>query len=148
MKFNYEKDTISFSLSDLLESLTGDQKKELVERLACENEIIEHVVSQIATGYTENCSSGSRGCGCEIEPHTPLDKARRKLAESAGDVAKAELKSALNSLQNQKAWHDHYRDWAFEMYHAWGKQAQCPHHESPKAGAWDEYEVIKRTKPS
>jgi len=146
MNIKYDGDKIELSVSDLLDHMTLDEKKSLIERLSCENDIIEHVVSQIATGYTENYSSGSRACGAEIEPHTPLDKARRTLALSAGEVAKKELESALKSLLNQKAWHDHYRDWAFEMYHAWGKQSQCPQRDSPKLEERDEYEVIKKPK--
>lgn len=146
MNIKYDGDKIELSFSDLLDHMTLDEKKSLIERLSCENDIIEHVVSQIATGYTENCCSGSRGCGAEIEPHTPLDKARRTLALSAGEVAKKELESALNSLRLQQAWHDHYRDWAFEIYHAWGKQSQCPQRNSPTSGAWNEYEVIKKPK--
>lgn len=145
MKLKVDGDKIELSFSDLLDHMDFEDKKNLIERLSCENDIIEHVVSQITTGYTENSCSGSRSCGTEIYPHTPLDKARRKLAESAGEVAKKELDSALNSLRTQAAWSDHYRAWAFEMYHAWGKQSQCPQRNSPPAGSWNEYEVVKKT---
>lgn len=145
MSIKYEKDELKISVSWLLDQLSEESKLELVERLACEESVIAHVASQIATGYTENCSSGSRGCGAEIEPHTALDKARRQLAMSANDVAKNELQAALNSLIHQKAWHDHYRDWAFSMYHAWGKQNICPERDAPKSDTFCRYEVIEKT---
>jgi hypothetical protein len=143
MSIKIENNNLCLPLHLLLDALDAEAYQDIIKNLACEDEIIQRVTDQILTGWTDDYH-GARGCGANVEPHTPLDKARRRVAELADDVAKAELADALRALKNNQVWSDHYKDWAFMMYHAWGKQSQCPHQESPKVFEATSYEVVKK----
>lgn len=141
----YDNGNLIIPLHAILDRLTPDEKNSLVDYLSCDEQILENVTSQIMTGWTDGGSHGSRGCGFDEVPHTALDKARRAVAMASESVAKEELKAAINTLRSQQAWHDHYRDWAFEMYHAWGKTSRPPERQSPTHDATLQYEVIKKS---
>lgn len=114
-----DKRQIVIELSWLLSALNDDQKRELVDSLACENAIIEDVSAQLLSGWTERGSHGSRSCTADAEPYSPLDKARRELASRCDEVAKKEIEDLKRSLVWEKAVGDRYRDMYFALYHAW-----------------------------
>ena len=86
MKATIERGRICVNASDLIESLDDDGRISIIDMLACHDQIIELVASQIVTGWTESMSHGSTTYSAL--PSTPLDKAKRYLAESAPVVAK------------------------------------------------------------
>ncbi len=86
MKAIIEKGRICVDASGLIDSLDDDGRISIIEMLACHDQIIELVASQIVTGWTESMSCGSTTYSAL--PCTPLDKAKRYLAESAPGVAK------------------------------------------------------------
>lgn len=143
MKTEFKDGKISFNFSELLDCMTPEEKAELVEQLSCEEQIIDHVASQIVSGYTANVSHGPRSCGFELKPSTALDKARRLVVESANEVAKKELEDCMRGLAFAIAWQDHYKDWAFMMYHGWGKTAVPPNLDYPTIEQTSKYKVIK-----
>lgn len=86
MKAVIERGRICVDASDLIDSLDDDGRISIIDILACHDQIIELVAAQIVTGRTE---SGSRGSTTYSPlPSTPLDKAKRYLAESASAIAK------------------------------------------------------------
>ena len=86
MKATIERGRICVDASDLIDSLDDDGRISIIDMLACHDQIIELVASQIVTGWTESGSHGSTSYS--VLPSTPLDKAKRYLAESAPGVAK------------------------------------------------------------
>jgi hypothetical protein len=117
-KLNQGKLTID--ISDLLDSLSPEDKIELIETLACQDAIIKHVADQILTGWTENCYSG--GTGYSIEGHTPLDSARKRVIELAPEVARQEIERLKRYAKNQEEIAKKYEDRYFALHYAW------PHH--------------------
>lgn len=89
MKARIEGRYLMVDTDDILGALGADGRAALIETLACQDSIIEHVAAQIVDGMTESGSfAGVTYCP---EPCTALDKARRRHAESAGEAAKKEI---------------------------------------------------------
>lgn len=91
MNATYKDGKIQFDLHDLLQSVSLETKKELIESLACDDDIIKHVSDQIIKRWTENCYSGSSLCTASDTPVFGLDWAWREVAKHSGDVAKREI---------------------------------------------------------
>jgi hypothetical protein len=90
MKATIEKGYLKIDAADLIDHLDDAGRAKIIELLSCHDTIIENVAAQIVDGWTEAGSHGGRCFG--PLPHTPLDKARRRLAESASEVAKEDIK--------------------------------------------------------
>ena len=98
--------------------MTEAEILDLADSLSCKDEIIKNVADQIIGGCTELGSWGFT-CGPLPLPGTPLDEAQRRIAKTAGDVAKREIERLERELQHQIESEKRYCDWAWEMYHAW-----------------------------
>lgn len=143
MKAELNKGKLSVNVIELLSLLSADEKKELIDSLSCEDDIIQNVADQIFEGYTKMGSYGL--CGIDpSEPHTPLEIAIARVAQCAPEVCKRQMEKAINSLKSCKAWQDHYSKWAFAMYHGWGKTASPPHEPSPTIEDTMDYVVLSK----
>lgn len=80
---------LSLNVADLIEKLDDDGRQQVIQTLACQAEVIEAVAQQIVSGWTEAGNHGYTSYG--PMPHTALDKARRLVAKSASDNAKAAI---------------------------------------------------------
>jgi len=115
-----EDGRLSVSVYALLDELTPEEQAEVVESLSCQDAIIKHVADQILDGFTENGSWGYEGTGIStISSPTPLEAARRRVAEMAGDVARRELKRMSGICERSHEQEKRYSDWAWELFHAW-----------------------------
>lgn len=144
MRVKVEAGNLVISIASCLDELEPEEKRKFVDSLACEEEIIADVTSQVLDGWTENGSHGLKG-GAEVEPHTALEKAIREVALRASDVARKEIENLVRALRWEKAASDCYRDWGFSLYHKWPRD--YPGCEMPPAVGRDEelrYEVVKR----
>lgn len=108
MKTKLEDGYVSVLLSDLLDSLSTEENRDLADTLACQESVIADVASQILTGWTELMSHGSKG-GVDAKPHTALDKAIREVALRSGEVAKTEIHQLSHSLTMARKEWDEWR---------------------------------------
>lgn len=108
MNITYNDGKLSIELTRLLEHIPTEDKLELIEELACEDDIIKHVADQIVEGFTENDNRGSRSY--PPYPYTqhscPLDVAIRRIAKAANDIAKQEIEQLENALIRLKEAND------------------------------------------
>ncbi len=75
-------------VKDLLESLTGQDRMDLIESLACESDVIMAVADLIVDGYTANGSApGSWPLRLRSQPQTPLECVRMYIANRYSAVA-------------------------------------------------------------
>ena len=117
---------VEFHISDLIDSLEPQSKLEFIESLSCEKEIITHVMDQVLEGYTENSYCGdSYDSGPELK--STLGQARARITSAKID----ELKDReIERLQGKLAWEieqkEEYSNWAWKMFHAWGKTDRPP----------------------
>jgi hypothetical protein len=85
---------IRIDLFPLFDSLTAEDKKELVDLLACDDAILEEVTNQLVTGYTSRCSSGDKA------PGSPLWIAIETIARNANEIADDHIKRLTLELEN------------------------------------------------
>ncbi len=101
MNATYKKGKLEFDIQELLESIHGAEKVDLVEGLACDDEIIKHVSEQIINKWTENGYSGGVFCTASDNPTRGLDWAWREVAKKSGDVAKREIERLEKALEQK-----------------------------------------------
>ena len=102
MKLKYEQGAVSFDLHGLLEMVPADQKRELVESLSCDTDLIDFVAQQIINKWTENGYSGGALCSATDAPAYGLDKAWRDVAKASGEVAKREIERLEAALRRSE----------------------------------------------
>lgn len=86
-----EKGALQVHVGDLLSSLTGDDRRALVEMLACEDSLFKEVVNQLLTGYTSDGSSTYQGT---------LKEARKNLLAHTGHL----LHAAITDVARDRDW--------------------------------------------
>lgn len=97
---------ISFSITDLLDKMTSEQKKEIIDSLSCEEDIITLLGQQITEGFTDMMSRGSRSAYASSNPKYGLDKVMRDIAKASSAIAKEEigrLEDSLNACQKRES---------------------------------------------
>lgn len=141
-----DKRQIVIDFQWLLSSLGDDQKRELADSLSCEEAVIEDVAAQLLDGWTERSSHGPKSCGADVEPTGALDRARREIANRAGDVARDEIAALKRALIWSKAMEAHYSTAYFKAYHAWRdrEHRMCPDTGPMPSVFNSEYEVVKK----
>jgi len=112
----YADGYLGVSIGHLLDHMSDDDKRVLADRLACEDAVIEDVTSQILEGWTEAMSRAAFWDG-EPEPRTALEKARRRVALGAGEVAATELRAMARRVKVAEARERHYMGEAYRLYH-------------------------------
>ena len=106
MQARIEKGHLVVSVPCLIERLTPEEKKEMIQYLACDPEIMDEVAAQIVDGCTSEGWHGPISCGASLNPTRGIEAARRKVAEASSQIAKDEigrLKRELESEQKSRA---------------------------------------------
>lgn len=134
---------IEISICDMLESMSLENKRSIIDSLACQESILDDVCAQLIDGWTEAGSHGSKGAVSAF-PSCVINKARRKIAASASVIASQEIADLRTALIHAKELEAEYMDAYFRMYHAWGNNVPMP--DGPKFGptpAGIKYQVVK-----
>jgi hypothetical protein len=105
MNARYKDGKIEFDLHDLLESVSAETKADMLESLACDDDIIKHVTDQIIKQWTKNHYSGGVAYVAEHDPQTGLDWAWRQVARCAGEVAEREIKRLEDAIRRKDKQH-------------------------------------------
>lgn len=90
MKLKYE--------IDLEQLFDGTHDEDIIDFIATHDVIIDEVAKQIVTGYTSSYSHGGRTW--DLRSGTPLDRARRAVADGASEVAKITLAEAQRAVEH------------------------------------------------
>jgi len=87
----YYNGEVRVNVGDLFSALDTDGKRDLAQRLACEEDVIAAVVDQLITGSTENGSSGWDDA---------LNEQRRRVIDAVGgEILIRVVKRALNEVE-------------------------------------------------
>ncbi len=89
---------ISFDISELIEALTAEERNEVINTLACQEQVITEVANQIIDGYTSLGYHGGKG-SAHVEAYSGLALASRRIAEAANDIAAREIEALKQSLR-------------------------------------------------
>lgn len=85
--------------------LKASDRQDLIQSLACTDDIIQHVMDQVLEGFTYD---GYRGSECQ-SMNTPLQQARLRIVKECEYVARhtiADFERRVKSLEDQV---EHYR---------------------------------------
>lgn len=101
MSAHIENGKLMLEISDLLESLSGDALEDLINRLSVNEAVFSRIATQIVHGLTDDgwCASTT---SMESEYPTPLMVARRFVAQSASEVAAAEIARMQAAIDRQR----------------------------------------------
>lgn len=92
---------IEINVSELFNDLPIETKRQIVEILSCDEEVIDFVMDQVFNGCTETGYSGWETCGANAEPAHGLDAARRRIALNSSDLAKEEIERLQKELKKE-----------------------------------------------
>ncbi len=101
MKAVIENGKVVLDYCELFDEADGQELKLLVQSLACQDSIVQHVADQLLEGWTEDGYHGGR-CGDATESHTPLNKARRRIALGAGKIAAETIEAQQRAIKQAK----------------------------------------------
>ena len=109
MNTEYKDGHLSFRFTDVLDDMSADEKRELIEALSCDAEIVKFVGQQIIDKWTENGFYSGVSCIATSEAYGGLDKVWRDVAKASGDVARREIERLEDALrfeekQTESAW--------------------------------------------
>lgn len=113
-------DYLTLKLSEpreLIELINDEDKIDFMQSLACEGIIIKHVADQIIDGCTEDGYYGSKSCGTEHNPSTPLDIAIRKVAKLSSEVARKEIEALESRLKHEYDRAEEWQNKYYDIYH-------------------------------
>jgi len=118
-------------IAEVLAQLGVEDKRKLATMLACDEDVLQDVSTQILDGWTEGGSHGY--VGYEVQPYTALDRVRREIANRSGDVARSEIAKLVQNAENLRADLRRHSEWAYAMYRAWPENAL---HARPQLAEW------------
>lgn len=102
MEVRVENGRMTFPVSCLLERLTLEEKREMIQFLACDSEIMDEVAAQIVDGMTSEGWHGPIACTASIEPYRGIEKARRLIAEKSSEIAAREIEQLKRAVESEK----------------------------------------------
>lgn len=100
-----ENGNIVIDAFDLIESIPGELKVELIERLACEDEVIKHVMDQVMIGMTENGYSGTESMD-ELRVSSQLQQARESVRSNGNRLLMKEINRLREKVKNLNKYYD------------------------------------------
>ena len=107
---NYKDGQVILDLHDeiLTPILRGHSRDKALESISCHDDVIQHVMDQVFDGMTAN------GCGewadVKEEPQTAISKARRRIVQGAGKVARDEVARLARELEFLNGLYQRLRD--------------------------------------
>lgn len=114
MELEYQNGRLSFNFQDALESLCADEKRDLIEALSCDAEVVTFVAQQIIDKWTESGYYSGVSCVANHTAYHGLGKAWRDVAKASGEVAKREIERLEEALRHQvkqteTAWAEYHK---------------------------------------
>jgi hypothetical protein len=102
MNAEYKDGRLSFRFTDVLDNMSSDEKRELIESLSCDEAVVTFVGQQIIDKWTESGYYSGVFCVATAEVYVGLDKVWRDVAKASGDVAKREIERLEAALRHEK----------------------------------------------
>lgn len=87
MNIKIEGTKLTIDIYDLVEFMNDETKMHFIDVLSCEEAVIDNVAAQLLGDWTAMNSRGLMSCFAEAEPDTAIDRARRKIAKAANEIA-------------------------------------------------------------
>lgn len=104
---------LTVNLYDLIASLAKEHRAEIIDALACQDDVIDEVVNQVLDGITTLCSCAGTNGGGNPDATRGIDGARMRIAKMAGEVADREIAALSRAVNRERA----RADAAWAEYH-------------------------------
>jgi hypothetical protein len=98
-----ENGKIVINVYDLIRELGKEHRDEIIDALACQDEVINEVVNQVLDGWTTRGSHAGTGYGGDAEATLGIDGARMRIAKESSALAAEEIKRLGEQLAREKA---------------------------------------------
>ena len=122
MKMKIEKGALVVDINDLLRNIADEDKTELFQHIACDDQVIRDVTAQLLDGWTEAGWHGVKSYEAHADTVNvivpAINQGRREIAKRSGEVAKAEIEALEKTL---KASEERVRELEDERRSAWAK---------------------------
>lgn len=99
--------TYTVDLRAAFDAADDATKADILDFVATHDFVLDEVAKQLLGGYTSLDSNGASGF--DGLPRTPIDRARRIIAEGASECAAAEIRRLARALESSNKERDHYR---------------------------------------
>lgn len=103
MEVTIEGGKLFIDLYDLLGSMDGEAKAQLIDTLAVREEVITEVANQIIDGFTTMDSHGPTSDGGNPDATYGIDGARMRIAKASSDIAAREIERLAEQLKRTQA---------------------------------------------
>ena len=123
MNARMENGNLVISISEVLRSLSAEERDSFAQALSCEDAVIVNVVDQIVDGFTRDVSHGSSD--------TLLEQ-RKRILEAVDQVRFKVVGELMRSLAASKFVEDRSSKWAWSLWHAWPSEYTASRPSPPK----------------
>jgi hypothetical protein len=93
---------IVINVYDLIGQLPAENRADIIDALACQDEVIDEVVNQVLDGWTTVGSHAGTTGGGSADAVRGLDGARMRIAKSASDVAAKEIAALAERIERER----------------------------------------------
>ena len=90
------------NMYDLLGQLPSETRGQLIDSLACLEEVIDEVMNQVLEGYTSEGSHGPRTFGGNPDATRGIDGARMRIAKASSEIAAKEIEALARQIKSEK----------------------------------------------
>ena len=106
--FKYDNEgNLTVSIYDFVDMMPEGAKKEFIELLSCQDDIIEHVRQQVFEGYT-NINFLSAGEVCDdLRLSTPLQQFREDTRQTGDDMLRKEIERLRELVEDKRKHYGH-----------------------------------------
>lgn len=122
MKTRIQKGALVIDINDLLRHISDEDKTELFQHIACDDQVIRDVTAQLLDGWTEAGWHGAKSSEAHADTVNvivpAINAGRREIAKRSGEVAKAEIEALEKTLKASEA---RVRELEEERRNAWSK---------------------------
>lgn len=118
-----EGGNLVISISDVLQSLSAEERDSFAQALSCEDAVIVNVVDQIVDGFTRDISHGSSD--------TLLEQ-RKRILEAVDQVRFKVVGELMRSLAALEFSEERASKWAWHLWHAWPSEYAASRPSPPK----------------
>lgn len=122
MKTRIQKSALVIDINDLLRHISDEDKTELFQHIACDDQVIRDVTAQLLDGWTEAGWHGAKSYEAHADTVNvivpAINAGRREIAKRSGEVAKAEIEALEKTLKASEA---RVRELEEERRDAWAK---------------------------
>lgn len=107
MKTTIQKGALVIDINDLLRNIADEDKTELFQHIACDDQVIRDVTAQLLDGWTEAGWHGAKSYEAHADTVNvivpAINAGRREIAKRSGEVAKAEIEALEKTLKASEA---------------------------------------------